>query len=234
MNYLTFSSVEQFLHYKMTGRKPHPKSKFTPAEDETLKKLVAEYGENDWETVSKKMSFRNQRQCKERWFNYLSPNINSSPWTTEEDEKLEQLHQQLGSKWVQIAKFFPSRTDINIRSRWMVLQRHKKKNENLQKSNSFFTQSNQINNFQNPQSNSPLQGSLNITSSIAPLQNFDPSVTHNNNNKESKNTSDTSNQKNEQFNFDDLFSYDDPFTEIPFTPVEMSTNEFNIYDDWEI
>lgn len=127
---LTFSSVEQFLHYRMTGRKPHPKVKFTPQEDELLRKLVNEYGENDnWNIIAKKMNitYRNVRQCKERWTNYLSPTVNVSPWTPEEDEKLKQLYDELGSKWVQIAKHFPSRTDINIRSRWLVLQRHKKK-----------------------------------------------------------------------------------------------------------
>lgn len=135
---IKITSIEQFLHYKMTGRKLHPKVRFTPQEDDLLRKLVQEYGEKDkWTIISKKMTiiYRNRRQCKERWFKYLSPSINSSPFTREEDEKLEYLYTQYGAKWVQISKYFKSRTDINIKSRWKILQRRKKNLEMKQNIN---------------------------------------------------------------------------------------------------
>ena len=119
----------QFINLILNGRKPHPKSKFTPAEDEKLRLIVQEVGEKSWDIVSKRMGTRNQRQCKERWFNYLSPNVKFLPWTFEEDQKLERLHSEYGAKWVKIAQFFPSRTDTNIKNRWMVLQRQKKRLE---------------------------------------------------------------------------------------------------------
>lgn len=119
----------QFLKLILNGRKPHPRSKFTRAEDDKLRSIVQEVGENSWDVVSKRMGNRNQRQCKERWLNYLSPNVNFSPWTLEEDQKLENLHAEFGAKWVKIAQYFPSRTDTNIKNRWMVLQRQKKRLE---------------------------------------------------------------------------------------------------------
>ena len=125
----SIQACPQFIQLILNGRKPHPKSKFTPAEDEKLRSIVQEVGEKSWDIVSKRMGTRNQRQCKERWFNYLSPNVKSLPWTIEEDQKLEQLHNELGAKWVKISQFFPSRTDTNIKNRWMVLQRQKKRLE---------------------------------------------------------------------------------------------------------
>lgn len=126
-------SFPQYYQIISNGKKPHPKSKFTPAEDEKLKQIVNEVGDNSWDLVSKRMGTRNQRQCKERWFNYLSPNISFLPWSIEEDQKLIRLHEEFGAKWVKIAQYFPSRTDTNIKNRWMVLQRQKnrklKKNE---------------------------------------------------------------------------------------------------------
>lgn len=125
MQMYSYQTFPQFYQMIANGRKPHPKSKFTPSEDEKLKSIVNEVGENSWAIVSKRMGTRNQRQCKERWFNYLSPKVNFQPWTAEEDQQLEKLHEELGAKWVKISQYFPFRTDTNIKNRWMVLQRQK-------------------------------------------------------------------------------------------------------------
>lgn len=138
------------VQYQFNGKKPHPKSKFTPEEDEKLRSIVNEIGEKDWVAVSSKMGSRNTRQCKERWFNYLSPNVKTLPWTPEEDEQLKELHKEYGSKWVKISHFFPSRTDTNIKSRWMVLQRLQKTLEKkalkIAKKNAISSGSNESNN----------------------------------------------------------------------------------------
>ena len=130
---IAFSGFPNFQKLQTIGHKPHPKSKFTAQEDEKLRQIVSEIGENDWAAVSKRMGNRNMRQCKERWTNYLSPNVKVLPWTPEDDKKLEALHEEFGAKWVRISQFFPSRTDTNIKSRWMVLQRQKRRLENKSK-----------------------------------------------------------------------------------------------------
>ncbi|OHT15658.1 Myb-like DNA-binding domain containing protein [Tritrichomonas foetus] len=118
-------------HQPKREQKPHPKSKFTSEEDAKLKQLVNQFGVNSWNQISQNMVHRNPRQCKERWFNYLSPMIRKTPWSTEEDELLERKVNEIGPKWVKIAKFFPMRTDIHIKNRWLVLSR-KKTREALQ------------------------------------------------------------------------------------------------------
>lgn len=102
-------------------------SKFTLEDDELLKKLVARYGENNWIRVANGMQNRNERQCRERWVYYLSPKINTSPWTEEEDQLLISKVHEMGNKWVKISAYFPFRTDAMIKNRYNLLKRHEAK-----------------------------------------------------------------------------------------------------------
>ena len=101
--------------------KPVVRQKFTQEEDDHLKMLVEQYGVNDWKNISSLMTNRSQRQCRERWKNYLSPDVSNAPWTTQEDILLEEKHRELGPQWSRIAKFFPCRTDIHVKNRWVTL-----------------------------------------------------------------------------------------------------------------
>lgn len=125
-------------------KKSHPKFKFGVDEDLQLKDLVRKYGENNWTQIAQNMPNRNARQCKERWCNYLSPNICKSPWTQDEDNLLLEKYKEIGARWVQIAKFFPQRTDISIKNRYLVLSRRiKKKMPKTKTSNNLPNQSQQ-------------------------------------------------------------------------------------------
>ena len=109
------------------GRKPHPKSKFSPEEDIVLNRLVYQLGQNDWNLIAKFMPDRNPRQCRERWIKYLSPTNRFEPFRPEEDELLRRLYRQFGAKWVKISRFFQRRTDIQVKNRWLVLMRKENK-----------------------------------------------------------------------------------------------------------
>lgn len=91
---------------------------FTKEEDERLITLVKFYGIKNWEAISNMMPFRNVRQCKDRYNNYLSPEINLKPWTKEEDLLLIKKFNEFGQKWVQISQFFKGRSDNNVKNRW--------------------------------------------------------------------------------------------------------------------
>ena len=102
----------------------HAKHKFTPEEDERLTLIVKQFGESNWKMIAEQMGTRNCRQCRERWKNYLSPNVCKDPWTPQEDTLLQEKYKEYGSQWSLIAKFFPSRTDVNLKNRWVVLTNH--------------------------------------------------------------------------------------------------------------
>jgi hypothetical protein len=77
------------------------------------------------------MPGKNIRQCKDRWTNYLAPALNNAVWTCEEDIRLIQKHTELGPRWVQIAAFFPNRTDSMIKNRFNKLQRREQSRREL-------------------------------------------------------------------------------------------------------
>jgi hypothetical protein len=107
--------------------KPHPRRKFTSLEDAELVRAVSEIGADDWDAVAARLPGRNPRQCRERWSDYLSPNVRNGPWTPEEEAVLEAKYAELGPTWSRLAHFFYERTDINVRSHWQQMERRKRK-----------------------------------------------------------------------------------------------------------
>jgi hypothetical protein len=103
--------------------KPHPKTKFTPQEDRDLMRVIQTVGTADWPLIARSIRGRNSRQCRERWLNYLSPDVGNGPWTSDEERLLLEKVAEYGQVWKRIATFFNSRTDINVKSRWNLIQR---------------------------------------------------------------------------------------------------------------
>ncbi|EAX83065.1 Myb-like DNA-binding domain containing protein [Trichomonas vaginalis G3] len=101
----------------------HTKDKFTQEDDEHLKEIVGKLEEIDWKTVAHQMGNKNARQCKDRWVNYLSPTVNRSKFSFQEDILLLEKYNIYGPKWVFISKFFENRTDVNIKARFLILKR---------------------------------------------------------------------------------------------------------------
>lgn len=99
-------------------KKQRRRYKFSPDEDNILKKLVQQYGEGAWNKVASKMPGRNVRQCRERWKHYLSSEITKKlPFTEEEDRIIMQKYMELGPKWTKIARCVENRSDIQVKTR---------------------------------------------------------------------------------------------------------------------
>lgn len=59
--------------------------------------------------LSKKGYKRSEQECRHKWVNCLSPEINHGPWTDEELATLYGEYEKNLSRWSVIQKFLPNR-----------------------------------------------------------------------------------------------------------------------------
>jgi hypothetical protein len=104
-------------------RPPIVRSKFTPREDSLLREIISLGRCRDWSEVARDLPGRNARQCRERWNNYVNPNLTSMPWTSEEEALLIRKHSELGSQWQVMVRWFPNRSKNQIKNHWLALER---------------------------------------------------------------------------------------------------------------
>jgi hypothetical protein len=103
---------------KPVRRKLKHRRKFTPEEDAVIKTGVSTYGSQSWELIAQLLEGRTSRQCRERYFMYLVPDVRNGPWTAEEDLMLLCIVQRIGSEWARIARLFSGRSANNVKNRW--------------------------------------------------------------------------------------------------------------------
>jgi hypothetical protein len=101
--------------------------RFSSDEDQLLRDLVAQYGENQWERVSASFPARTMRQCRDRYVKYLVPDLIFTNWTEAEDHLLDEKFAEFGPQWKYLATFFPNRTDVAIKNRWQIHRRNEQK-----------------------------------------------------------------------------------------------------------
>jgi hypothetical protein len=103
--------------------RPSRKRMFTPQEDERICDAVGTYGAGNWKYIASLLKDRTSRQCRERYFMYLRPDVKNSAWTQKEDRKLKSLVAKFGQRWAKIATAFNGRSANNIKNRWHHLGR---------------------------------------------------------------------------------------------------------------
>jgi hypothetical protein len=98
---------------------------WAPEEDDRLRDCVAINGTSNWSVVAEHKPEREGKQCRERWYNHLSPDVNKGAWTEEEDRIIISMQEKIGNQWAKITKLLPGRSDNAVKNRFHMAMRAK-------------------------------------------------------------------------------------------------------------
>lgn len=102
-----------------------PKKIWTKEEDLLLTKLIEQHGPNKWSFIAQNIEGRQGKQCRERWFNHLNPEISKDQWSDTEEWVLFLLHKLYGNKWAVLTQLIKGRTDNSIKNHWNSIMKRK-------------------------------------------------------------------------------------------------------------
>lgn len=109
------------------------KGPWSVEQDRKLLEWINSEGSKHWNQCAEFVGGRTGKQCRERWFNTLNPQIKKGEWSPEEDFIIFETYRTFGSQWTKIAKKLSNgRTENSIKNRFYSTLRRisaKKKNE---------------------------------------------------------------------------------------------------------
>ncbi|KAI1408609.1 hypothetical protein F5Y13DRAFT_194083 [Hypoxylon sp. FL1857] len=100
---------------------------WAPVEDARLRDAVAKYGRR-WIVVAGAVGTRNGDQCAKRWNENLNPELDHSPWSSQEENLLLHLVDLYGHNWKFMASsFLEGRAPLSLKNRYSLLMRRQKR-----------------------------------------------------------------------------------------------------------
>ncbi|KAM3227123.1 hypothetical protein ACQJBY_059196 [Aegilops geniculata] len=87
-------------------------------EDKVLTQMINKHGLKNWQTVAHAIPGRSAPQCRQRWRYKIDSAINKEAWSEQEELRLIRAHQIYGTKWREMVKHFPGRTNGAIKEYW--------------------------------------------------------------------------------------------------------------------
>lgn len=99
--------------------------RWTEAEDEELLRVRSAQPDAKWSDISKCISNRSAKQCRERWVNHIGITT-SKPWSAEEDCELLVQAIAHDKEWNKVVDIMEGRTIQQVKNRYSHLIRGKK------------------------------------------------------------------------------------------------------------
>ncbi|KAK8826911.1 hypothetical protein WA577_007414, partial [Blastocystis sp. JDR] len=121
------NNAQCMQRYEKVLRPGIKKGPWEPEEDRLLLELVGQLGDN-WKEIALRIPGRSGAKCRERYTNYIGPDLVKGPWTKEEDNLILSLQQQWGNKWAAIAKTLIGRTANAVKNRFKSLEKKRENN----------------------------------------------------------------------------------------------------------
>lgn len=91
---------------------------WTQQEDDQLKSAVQQLGSKKWSDIARFVPTRSGKQCRERWYDRLCPELKHGPFEPYEDQIIVEKQREIGNRWAIIAQSLPGRSPGSIKNRW--------------------------------------------------------------------------------------------------------------------